>query len=330
MRRISALTIVTTIVAATWGMGASTASADPDDAHLVSTTVVDDRQVDIEVYSPSMDENIELRILRPADTATPGPALYVLSGVDGGSYNNSWMDQSDIVDFFSDKHVNVVIPKGGESSYYTDWKHDDPNLGRYKWATFLTEELPPVIDGAYATTGTNGLVGFSMSGTSSLNLAIAAPDLYEAVGSFSGCARTSDPLGQAFVTTTVVNFFGNPLNMWGSFDDPTWVANDPYVNAEKLRGTTLYLSSRTGLPGRYDTLESEWIKDEEDLADVVIKGGLIEAAAADCTRHMATRLDELDIPATVDIHDHGTHNWGYWQDDLHTSWSVLGPAIGAA
>lgn len=139
-----------------------------------------------------------------------------------------------------------------------------------------------------------------------------------------------DPEIFADAGAATARFFGNPLNMWGPFDDPTWVANDPYVNAEKLRGTTLYLSSRTGLPGRYDNLESEWIKDEEDLTDVVIKGGLIEAAAADCTRRMATRLDERGIPATIDIHDDGTHNWGYWQDDLHNSWPVLGPAIGAS
>ncbi|MEZ5152968.1 hypothetical protein [Rhodococcus zopfii] len=60
-----------------------------------------------------------------------------------------------------------------------------------------------------------------------------------------------------------------------------------------------------------------------------MKGGLIEAATAECTRRMAARLDELNIPATVDLHDDGVHSWGYWQDDLHRSWPVIGGAIGA-
>lgn len=331
MRRKLAL-VGAMIIAATWGQSTGTAAAEPDrttgEAAIVNTRVVDDRQLDIEVYSPSMDDIVALRVLRPIDTSTPQPTLYLLSGVDGGSAKNTWISKTDIVDFFADKAVNVVIPAGGEASYYADWKNEDPALGHYMWSTFLTEELPPLIDAAYDTTGVNGVIGFSMSGTSSLNLAIRDPELYSAVGSFSGCARTSDPMGQAFVTTTVANFFGNATNMWGNYDDELWVENDPYVNAEKLRGTALYLSTRTGLPGRHDHLGSPWIRDEENMVDVLLKGGLIEAATADCTRRMAARLDELDIPAVVHLDEPGTHNWGYWQDDLHRSWPVLGPALG--
>ena len=44
-------------------------------------------------------------------------------------------------------------PIGGACTYYTDWVNDDPVLGRNKWKTFLTEELPPLIDGALGTNG---------------------------------------------------------------------------------------------------------------------------------------------------------------------------------
>ncbi len=54
----------------------------------------------------------------------------------------SWYNNTDVTNFFADKHVNVVLPVGGKYSMYTDWDADDPVLGRNKWQTFLTRELP--------------------------------------------------------------------------------------------------------------------------------------------------------------------------------------------
>lgn len=50
--------------------------------------------------------------------------------------------------------------------------------------------------------GKQAISAISMSGTSVLNLAIEHPGFYSSVAAFSGCAQTSDPLGQAFVRTT--------------------------------------------------------------------------------------------------------------------------------
>jgi len=158
----------------------------------------DSRLVDISVYSPSMGRDIPLQVLRPADTSTPAPTLYLLNGVDGGKDDATWSVRTDAPKFFADKHVNVVTPLGGAFSYYTDWERPDPGLaksgnnnGVNMWTTFLTEELPPVIDSTFGTTGENALAGLSMAGTSVLDLAMAAPALYKSVGSFSGCAMTS-------------------------------------------------------------------------------------------------------------------------------------------
>ena len=73
--------------------------------------------------------------------------------------------------------MNVVTPIGGAFSYYTDWLRDDPVLGRNKWTTFFTKELPPLIDKQFGTTKVNAIAGISMAGTSVLNLAINAPRL---------------------------------------------------------------------------------------------------------------------------------------------------------
>ncbi|AOD24067.1 MULTISPECIES: alpha/beta hydrolase family protein [Rhodococcus] len=290
----------------------------------------DDQQLLVYVYSASMDKEILLDVWRPADTSEPRPTLYLLNGAGGGEDSATWRFRTDAIEFFKDKNVNVVSPVGGKWSYYTDWKNEDPELGVNKWETFLTKEVPPLIDAALGTNGVNAIAGLSSSGTSVLQLPIAAPGLYQGVAAYSGCAQTSDPIGQQFVKLVVETWGGGDTrNMWGELDDPAWVENDPYVHAEELRGLDLYISNGTGLPGRYDTLAGPEIDGEVDvLANQIIVGGVIEAATNYCTHNLRGRLDQLGIPATYNFRDSGTHSWGYWQDDLKDSWPVLEKALG--
>ncbi|ETD32366.1 alpha/beta hydrolase family protein [Williamsia sp. D3] len=303
------------------------AIAAPDGSYLVSLVRGEGREATAEVYSAAMDKNIGLKLLiAPGDQ--PRPTVYVLDGVGGAGEENGLLSWGDAASFYKAKDVNVVATLGGDSSYYTDWQRDDPELGRNKWTTFLTEELPPIIDSALNTTGKNAIVGVSMSATSVLALSIQKPDLYEGVASFSGCAQTSDPLGRAYVYITVSNFGGNPVNMWGEPDDPAWQANDPYVHAAGLRGTALYISTGSGLPGEHDNLDAPNVDGEtSQLVAQLTAGGVIEAATNQCTQNLRSRLDALGIPATYNFKDKGTHSWDYWRDDVHDSWPVLYESI---
>ncbi|GAA4477058.1 alpha/beta hydrolase family protein [Rhodococcus olei] len=298
--------------------------ASADGSALDHVEKVDDRQLNMYVHSAAMNKVIRLEVIRPADTSVPRPTLYLLNGAGGGQDSATWKAKTDVVDFFADKNVNVVTPVGGAYSYYTDWQKPDPVLGVNKWTTFLTEELPPIVDATLGTSGVNAIAGLSMSGTSVLGLAESAPSLYRAVGAFSGCAETSTTPGRDYVTF-VVNFRGGDVtNMWGPPSDPAWVANDPVVNAEKLRGIDLYISNGTGLPGPHETLDGPSIDgDPAVLANQVIVGGVIEAGTNQCTHALADRLTSLGIPATYDFRPTGTHSWGYWQDDLHNSWPMI-------
>ena len=41
--------------------------------------------------------------------------------------------------------LSIVMPVGGQSSFYTDWYQPSEGNGQdytYKWETFLTQELP--------------------------------------------------------------------------------------------------------------------------------------------------------------------------------------------
>ncbi|MEV0947968.1 alpha/beta hydrolase family protein [Rhodococcus sp. NPDC049939] len=304
--------------------------ADEGGSYLVGTERIDDRQSTMTVHSASMDRDIPLRVMTPADTSEPRPTLYLLNGVGGGEDEASWQESTDTVEFFADKNVNIVTPMEGAYSYYTDWEQPDPKLGVNKWTTFLTQELPPIVDSALGTNGVNSIAGISMAGTSVLSLAQSAPDLYESVGAYSGCALTSTVPGQAFVRTVVESRGGgDATNMWGPYDGPGWAANDPYVNAEKLRGLDIYVSSGTGLPGQSDHLDGPGIDgDISTLAGQIVLGGVIEAATNYCTQALAGRLHELGIPATFDLRPTGTHSWSYWEEDLHKSWPMLAASMG--
>ena len=300
----------------------------PGGSTLKAVNKVGPKRLDLVVYSASMNRDIPLSVILPKDQSAPRPTLYLLNGAGGGEDAATWLARTDVVDFFANKNANVVIPNAGAFSYYTDWQQDDPELGRNKWSTFLGKELPPIIDKALNTSGRNAIAGISSSGTSVLNLAIEHPELYQAVGSYSGCATTASRLGQIYIRITVeARGGGDPVNMWGPYDGPGWRENDPILNAEGLRGHSLYISNATGLPGPYESLA--YVNDPTKLADQVVIGGGIEAATGICTALLADRLNTLRIPATFDVPPVGTHSWGYWQDQLHRSWPQLGGAIGA-
>ena len=92
------------------------------------------------VYSPSMGREIENELILPAggpDNTAPRPTYYLLGGAGGGEKTPWWKD-GDASEFFADKHINVVTPRGSVGSQQADWADKDPSYGVYKWTTYLT------------------------------------------------------------------------------------------------------------------------------------------------------------------------------------------------
>lgn len=328
----SARRLLAVVAAVAIGLGtpAAVATAAPQgQSRVTASTEYGSQRELITVYSAAMGRDIPLDVLRPADRTKPAPVFYLLNGAGGGEDSASWANRTDYQNFFADKHVNVVTPLRGAFSYYTDWIKTDPVLGVQKWQTFLTEELPPVLDEYLGSNGRNAVAGISMAGTTVLNLAIAAPKLYTMAASYSGCARTSDPAGERYIRTVIEDRGkADARNMWGPYGGPGWVKNDPYVNAAKLRGTGIYLSSNSGLPGQDESIEAGSTAQEGlGMADRVVLGGAIEAVTNVCTQQMAGRLAELNIPAKVIIRPTGTHSWGYWERELHASWPSISRSL---
>ncbi|MCM6777100.1 esterase family protein [Nocardia sp. CDC159] len=330
-RNIAALRATAAALAATVSLTlvGGSAAAEPPKPSSVSSVTKQGRSWHLKVYSAAMGTEIPVEVQRPADESAPAPNLYMLNGLDGGEGTASWNGQTKALEWLADKHVNVVQPIGGRGSYYTDWIRDDPALGRNKWKTFFTEELPPLLDATLNATGRNALVGLSTSGTSVLQLAEAKPGLWQTVAAYSGCAQIADPIGQQFVKLSTETWAGGDTrNMYGPADSPLWAENDPVLNAEKLRGTLLYISSGSGIPVmedvKYYTTNAPGPTGGVNLA----LGMIIEAAVNGCTANLKNRLDSLNIPATYQFDPVGTHYWPYWEQALHNSWPLLAQGMG--
>ncbi|CAM4259405.1 alpha/beta hydrolase family protein [Nocardia ninae] len=288
-------------------------AAVPTGARLVEEASLGGSVSRMDVYSPSMDRVVTNRVIRA--TGGPAPTLYLLTGIGGGVDGISWWDDTDVREFFADKHVNVVMPVGGAFSLYTDWIADDPAVGRNRWQTYLTRELPGVLDAELGSTGRNAIAGVSMSGGSAVDLAIQAPEVYSAVAAYSGCPWSADATGAAMVNAQVLRGGGNTANMWGAPGSELWRAHDAFANASALAGKAIYLSAATGTPGAID------------------QGGLtfppLEAIASSCTAAFAGRLAQLGVPAVHINRPEGAHTWGQFETDLHDSWLLLAGALGA-
>ncbi|MFJ1461030.1 alpha/beta hydrolase [Nocardia sp. N2S4-5] len=293
-------------------VSSGTASA-AGEARVVGEHPLGGSVAQVDVYSPAMDRVVSNRVIRAAGGSAP--TLYLLTGIGGGLDGISWWDDTDVRDFFADKHVNVVMPIGGAYSMYTDWVTDDPVVGRGRWQTFLTQELPAALDSHLGSTGRNAVAGVSMSAASAIDLAIQAPERYNAVAAYSGCPWSSDPAGIGLVSAQVVRGGANPGNMWGLPGTGAWPAHDAFARAGALAGKTIYLSAATGTPGAID------------------EGGLpfppVEAIASACTGAFAGRLAQLGIPAIHVNRPEGSHTWGQFEADLHDSWPHLAAALGA-
>ena len=323
---------------------------------VVETQLPDGRLI-VSVWSDKMAIEVPNIVQRPRDGNAAAPVLYLVNGAGGGEDSATWQAQSDVKAFMSDKDAWTVTPIGGAFSYYTDWQKHDPNVQtRYArettkpmaFETYLAEELPNLFEGHFGGNFPNrkrSLAAISMTATSVLTIAQKHPGKFQAIGSYSGCAETSTPIGHEFINiVTGMRGGANLDNMWGPFPgvpevgNNGWFDNDPVWGAFRFKDQmaknqlpAMFISTGNGLPGPHESLENWRLRNSiPALANQAIVGGIIEAATQYCTANLSRRFAELQIPAHFDFAPNGTHSWGYWEDDLKQSWPMMAAAMGAA
>ncbi|MET7772120.1 alpha/beta hydrolase family protein [Nocardia sp. NPDC005366] len=293
---------------------------------LLSSETLGPRHERLHIASAAMRRVIDIDVLRGSGDQ-PRPVLYLLDGVDGES-TSGWLTKGGAAEFFADKPVDVVLTSGGTGSMYSDWERHDAALGFNRWETFLTGELPPIVESLLKSDGNRAIAGVSMGAQAAMMLAQRHPGQYRAVAGMSGCYSTADPLGHAVTAITVASRGGNADNLWGPAGSPEWAAHDTVLNAERLRGTAVYLSAASGAPTRADLVA---VAESSDIADAlsVAGGGMaLEAGARACTERFVARLGELRIPATVEYSDEGMHTWVDFEAQLPHAWKVLSVGLG--
>ncbi len=245
-----------------------------------------------------------------------GPqAMYLLDGMRARDDYNGWDINTPAFEWYHESGLSMVMPVGGQSSFYTDWYR--PACGSngcqtYKWETFLVQELPAWL---HANRGVspvgNAVVGLSMAGGAALDLAIWHPQQFVFVGALSGFLNPSRGFWPTLIGFAMGDAGGyNVSDMWGPSSDPAWRRNDPTVNVARLvaNNTALWVYCGTGVPSDLDTGQDGGAQFNAQFLEKLMVGSNKDFQQA--------YLAAGGHNAVFNFPPNGTHNWNVWAAQL--------------
>ena len=262
------------------------------------------------VPSPSMGRDIKVQFQSGGPNS---PALYLLDGLRAQDDFNGWDINTQAFEWYLDSGISVVMPVGGQSSFYSNWYK--PACGKagcltYNWETFLTQELPAFLASERQVKSTgSAAVGLSMAGSASLVLAAHHPGQFTYAGSMSGFLNLSEGWWPALVNISMGDAGGYKANdMWGPAEtDPAWKYNDPMVQIPNLvaNNTRIWVYCGNGQPNELGG---------GDLPATFLEGLTIRTNRTFQDNYVAAggKNGVFNFP------DNGTHNWAYWGRELQT------------
>ncbi|WP_328522571.1 alpha/beta hydrolase [Kribbella sp. NBC_00359] len=266
------------------------------------------RTWDITVRSPSVGTDVRVRLLLPRRfTSAPDrrwPALYLLHGC-CDSYV-SWTRSTDIERLSRDLDALVVMPDGGKAGFYSDW------ISGPHWETFHLQELPRLLKEHFRANDRRVVAGVSMGGLGALDYAARRPGMFTVAASFSGIVNTRlDPDESQAYLGLLQSQGEDPYGLWGDpdADVDVWRAHNPYDLAASLARTRLYISAGSGQPGPLDPADAT-----SDQTEIALRAE---------NELFVKRVRALHLDAQIDLYSPGTHNWVYWQRELHKAWPLL-------
>ncbi|MFI9405725.1 alpha/beta hydrolase [Nocardia sp. NPDC052316] len=260
---------------------------------------------------------IKSRIFRAADGNTDR-VVYALDGLRARNDLSGWEIDTNISGVLTQWNINVVMPVGGQSSFYSDWIAPSNTNGQrqaYAWETFLTDNLRWALhDRLGFNPRGNGVFGLSMGGSAALALAAYHADQFRYAGSYSGYLNISAPAMKEGLRLAMLDAGGYNIDaMWGPPWDPRWLRNDPFMFAPLLRdnGTRLWIATGNGVNGPRDVINAP--------IDVYHLGNAmaLETIALANTRAFEARMNSLGPSNAVFVYTPvGVHSWNYWQDQV--------------
>ena len=294
----------------------------------------------LHVPSAAMGRDIEIQFQdaggASAPTAGPGgsPALYLLDGLRAQDDANGWDINTAAFEWFYKSGVAVVMPVGGQSSFYTDWyrpAQGSAGVTTYKWETFLTQELPTWLAANRGVRPNgNAVVGLSMAGGAALTLATWHPAQFIFAGALSGFLNPSQGLWPTMIGFAMKDAGGyNSTDMWGLASDPAWRRNDPMVNINRLvaNNTAIWVYCGNGTPSDLDGAGGGFGQ--------LYSAQFLENITLSTNKEFQQRYVAAGgRNAKFDFPSNGTHSWGYWGAQLQAMkpdmLRVLGVGVPAA
>ncbi|OZF42120.1 alpha/beta hydrolase family protein [Rhodococcus sp. 14-2470-1a] len=264
-----------------------------------------------ELWVPSSMGDIKVQVRWASRGGTA--SLYLLDGLRARNDRNAWSFETNAIDQFAQDNLTLVMPVGGESSFYSDW-YNKSNFNNqkvaYKWETFLTRELPAYLHRFGVDRSITGVIGPSMGGTAAMTLAAYHRDQFQFAGSLSGYLNTSAVGMREAIRLAMLDAGGfNSDSMWGFPWDDAWLRNDPFVSASQMRGLSMYVSTGNGIPGQFD--HPRVLLDYYNTAT----GMGLEFLSFAQTIAYRVRMATLGIDATFRFNG-GIHSWPYWSAEL--------------
>jgi diacylglycerol O-acyltransferase/trehalose O-mycolyltransferase len=259
------------------------------------------------VPSPSMGRDIKIQFQK----GTGSHAVYLLDGLRAQDDYNGWDINTPAFEWFYQTPLSIVMPVGGQSSFYTDWYQ--PACGNngcqtYKWETFLTSELPQWLASNRSVSSTgNAAVGLSMSGNSAMILSVYHPQMYIYAGSLSAFLNPSEGQWPGLINLAMGDAGGYHTDpMWGPAEtDPAWKRNDPMVQIPALvaNNTRLWVYCGNGTPSELGgaNLPAQFLEGLTIRTNVTFRDNYIAAGGHN---------------AVFNFPPNGTHDWAYWGAQL--------------
>ncbi|WJY95709.1 Diacylglycerol acyltransferase/mycolyltransferase Ag85A precursor [Corynebacterium felinum] len=271
----------------------------------------------LKIASPAMGRAVEVQV-RPAPNRNfQAPTLVLLDGATAPS-QSGWLREGQVLDTMKNEQVTLIMPTEGTGSNYADWAQDDPYLGRMKWETFLTQELPAVIENpasGFNTDGRRYIGGLSMGGSAAVRIANRHPDKYRGVFSLSGCYSTTEDTSRNFLNFVTRSVGGDPMLTW---DESGRARHDTVANPQGLKKMPVYIFTADG-----NVVEADRVKHRTNLKQLA-GATILEKVVHACTVEFDQSLRSHGIDhAKVVYQDGGIHDWMYYKQQLPLAWAHI-------
>ncbi|MEB3063166.1 diacylglycerol acyltransferase/mycolyltransferase Ag85C [[Mycobacterium] zoologicum] len=259
----------------------------------------------LQVPSASMGRDIKVQF-QPGGSH----AVYLLDGLRAQDDYNGWDINTPAFEEYYQSGLSVIMPVGGQSSFYSDWYQPSQGNGQnytYKWETFLTRELPSWLQANKSVSPNgNAVVGLSMAGGSALILAAYYPQQFVYAAALSGFLNPSEGWWPTLIGLAMNDAGGyNANSMWGPSSDPAWKRNDAMVQIPRLvaNRTRIWVYCGNGTPNDLggNNMPAKFLESMTLRTNQTFQQNYTAAGGNNGV---------FNFPAN------GTHDWPYWNEQL--------------